>query len=50
MSGHTGGSTMSVYQKEYQLAQTAPQDFWQQQAQKLPWYQFPQTILSKDEN
>lgn len=41
---------MSAYQKEYQLAQTTPQAFWREQAKKLPWYQFPQTILSKDEN
>ncbi|AJR06169.1 propionyl-CoA synthetase [Photobacterium gaetbulicola] len=41
---------MSKYQEEYQRAQTAPQQFWQQQAKKLPWYQFPQNILSQDEN
>ncbi|MCW8331013.1 propionyl-CoA synthetase [Photobacterium sp. SDRW27] len=40
---------MSAYQKEYQLAQSAPEEFWKQQASKIAWFKFPQTILSQDE-
>ncbi|MGF1715890.1 propionyl-CoA synthetase [Photobacterium chitinilyticum] len=40
---------MSAYQKQYQLAQTAPEEFWKQQAEDIAWFKFPQTILSQDE-
>ena len=41
---------MSAYQKEYQWAQTQPEQFWQQQAQHIDWFEAPKTILANDEN
>ncbi len=41
---------MSAYLKEYQWAKEQPEAFWQAQAQKIDWFEFPQTILKKDEN
>ncbi|GLQ74848.1 propionyl-CoA synthetase [Vibrio penaeicida] len=41
---------MSTYEKEYQFSCNEPEAFWKKQAQNLDWFQFPQTILSKDEN
>ncbi len=38
------------YQETFRFAAEHPEDFWRQQAQKLEWFQFPETILSKDEN
>ena len=40
---------MSAYEKEYKFATEQPCEFWKQQAEKLSWYKFPQTILQKDE-
>ncbi len=41
---------MSAYLKEYLWAKEQPEAFWQAQAQKIDWFEFPQTILKKDEN
>lgn len=41
---------MSAYLKEYQWAKEQPEAFWQAQAQNIDWFEFPQTILKKDEN
>ncbi len=41
---------MSAYQHEYQMAEKEPERFWQTQAEKLDWFDAPQTILAKDEN
>ncbi|EGU34548.1 propionyl-CoA synthetase [Vibrio scophthalmi] len=41
---------MSAYQEQYQWAQQQPEQFWQQQAHNIDWFQAPQTILAKDEN
>ena len=41
---------MSAYQEQYQWAQQHPEQFWQQQAHNIDWFQAPQTILAKDEN
>ncbi|MGG5572950.1 propionyl-CoA synthetase [Vibrio diazotrophicus] len=41
---------MSVYLKEYLWAKEQPESFWHAQAQKIDWFEFPQTILKKDEN
>lgn len=41
---------MSAYQEMFDFAANEPESFWKQQAQKLDWFTFPQTILSKDEN
>ncbi|MDW6017064.1 propionyl-CoA synthetase [Vibrio plantisponsor] len=41
---------MSAYLKEYLWAKEQPESFWHAQAQKIDWFEFPQTILKKDEN
>ncbi|WP_406734887.1 propionyl-CoA synthetase [Vibrio scophthalmi] len=41
---------MSAYQEQYQWAQQHPEQFWQQQAHNIDWFQAPQTILAKDKN
>ncbi len=41
---------MSTYLKEYLWAKEQPESFWHAQAQKIDWFEFPQTILKKDEN
>ncbi|TNF24161.1 MAG: propionyl-CoA synthetase, partial [Vibrionaceae bacterium] len=41
---------MSAYLKEYQWAKDEPQAFWKAQAQNIDWFEFPQTILQKDEH
>ncbi|PRQ63372.1 propionyl-CoA synthetase [Vibrio sp. V01_P9A10T6] len=41
---------MSAYLKEYQWAQSEPESFWQAQARQIEWFEFPQTILQKDEH
>ncbi|ANU39093.1 propionyl-CoA synthetase [Vibrio scophthalmi] len=41
---------MSAYQEQYQWAQQHPEQFWQQQAHNIDWFQAPQTILAKDQN
>ena len=38
------------YQEIYQQSIEQPEDFWRDKAQAMPWYKFPQTILSKDDN
>ena len=38
------------YEQEYQRSLTAPEEFWAEQAQALPWIEPPTTILSRDEN
>ncbi|HAS6196790.1 TPA: acetate--CoA ligase [Vibrio vulnificus] len=50
MLRHTGGSTMSAYQKEYQWAKQQPESFWQAQAKNIDWFEFPKTILANDPN
>ncbi len=41
---------MSAYNMTYTLAKTDPEEFWKQQAHSLDWYQFPNQILSVDDN
>jgi propionyl-CoA synthetase len=41
---------MSAYQSEFDLAKNDPKAFWKKQAEAIEWYQFPETILHKDEN
>ncbi|KLV10447.1 propionyl-CoA synthetase [Photobacterium ganghwense] len=41
---------MSSYQEAFTTSVEQPELFWKQQAEKLAWYQFPHTILSKDEH
>jgi propionyl-CoA synthetase len=43
------GGVMS-YQDEYQQSIEQREAFWREQARALPWYRFPQTILSEDGN
>ncbi len=39
------------YTTLYQRSIKSPESFWREQAQKLPWYQFPETILKQtDQN
>ncbi len=38
------------YKQFYQQSLEAPESFWKTQAEKLDWFRFPETILSKDEN
>ena len=38
------------YKEIYQQSIEQPEDFWRDKAQDLPWFKFPQTILSKDDN
>jgi propionyl-CoA synthetase len=38
------------YKEIYQQSIEQPEDFWRDKAQALPWFKFPQTILSKDDN
>ena len=37
------------YAEVYQHALTDPISFWTEQARRIPWYEFPQTILDQDE-
>lgn len=37
-----------AYQAEYDKSITNSQDFWKQQARHIKWFEFPDTILSKD--
>ncbi|UYO74483.1 propionyl-CoA synthetase [Halomonas qinghailakensis] len=37
------------YQETYQQSIEHPEMFWAEQAQRLPWYKFPSTILSYDD-
>jgi acyl-coenzyme A synthetase/AMP-(fatty) acid ligase len=38
------------YQDFYNKSIREPETFWKEQAKKIAWYHFPETILSKDEN
>ena len=38
------------YATEYQRSLIDPEGFWREQAQALPWFEFPSTILSRDDN
>jgi propionyl-CoA synthetase len=38
------------YQTVYQQSIDEPEAFWKDKAQALPWINFPETILAKDEN
>ncbi len=40
---------MSTYQSEFQQSIQHPEAFWAEQAQRIPWFKSPQTILSYDE-
>lgn len=41
---------MFTYQQAFDLAASAPETFWKQQAGKLDWFTFPHTVLSQDEH
>ncbi|MCG3766424.1 propionyl-CoA synthetase [Vibrio cincinnatiensis] len=41
---------MSAYLKEYSWAKEQPEAFWKAQAQQIDWFEFPNTILSIDDN
>ena len=38
------------YQDIYKHSIEHPEDFWRKQAELIKWYEFPETILSQDEN
>ena len=38
------------YQGLYQQSIEQSEVFWRKQAELIKWYQFPETILSQDEN
>ena len=38
------------YAETYQRSLTDPQGFWQEQAQQIPWFEPPVTILDQDDN
>ncbi len=38
------------YQAEYQRSMNDPEGFWRDQAKLLPWFNFPQSILTQDED
>ncbi|GAA5315624.1 MAG: propionyl-CoA synthetase [Candidatus Pelagadaptatus aseana] len=38
------------YAAEYQRSIQEPEAFWSEKARDLDWFQFPQTVLGKDEN
>lgn len=40
---------MMSYQQEYDSSMQNPEAFWKEKAEALEWYQFPQNILSQDE-
>ncbi|UTD54790.1 propionyl-CoA synthetase [Halomonas sp. MS1] len=40
---------MSLYQQTYQHSVEHPETFWAEQAKRLPWFKFPSTILSYDD-
>ena len=37
------------YQDLYQQSIEQPEVFWRKQAELIKWYEFPETILSQDE-
>jgi len=38
------------YQDIYQKSKQKPERFWEEQARRLAWFQFPKDIISQDEN
>jgi len=38
------------YQDIYQQSIEKPEVFWRKQAELIKWYEFPEKILSQDEN
>ena len=38
------------YKEEFKESINNPEKFWRKQAELVKWYEFPETILSKDEN
>ncbi|CAH1044731.1 propionyl-CoA synthetase [Halomonas sp. TD01] len=40
---------MSLYQQTYQQSVETPETFWAEQAKRLPWFKFPSTILTYDD-
>ncbi|RUR34811.1 propionyl-CoA synthetase [Vreelandella andesensis] len=40
---------MGLYQQTYQQSVEHPETFWAEQAKRLPWFKFPSTILSYDD-
>ena len=36
------------YANEYQRSLGDPEGFWREQAQALPWFEFPPTIVDQD--
>lgn len=43
-------SVVNAYHKQYQQFQENPEQFWQEQANRIAWYKKPTNILSVDEN
>ncbi len=43
-------SAVNAYQKQYQQFLENPEQFWQEQANRIAWYKKPTNILSVDEN
>ncbi|TNF07778.1 MAG: propionyl-CoA synthetase [Gammaproteobacteria bacterium] len=43
-------SAVSAYQKQYQQFLDNPENFWQEQANRIAWYKKPTNILSVDDN
>jgi len=43
-------SVVNAYQKQYQQFLENPEQFWQEQANRIAWYKKPTNILSVDEN
>ena len=43
-------SVVNAYQKQYQQFLENPEQFWQEQANRIAWYKKPTNILSMDEN
>ena len=41
---------MNSYQDTYRRSLSDPEGFWAEQARMLDWFQFPENILSEDEN
>ena len=39
-----------TYREYYKKSLETPERFWEEQAKSINWFQFPDTILSKDEN
>ena len=38
------------YQSDYRASLETPEKFWKEQADKITWFQQPESILSQDEN